>query len=372
MAGFVVLGAVVAIIVVVAKRHQDAASPFGAVPSPSHGAEGRRSPLERKLEAWRTAGLIDDDQAAALLAYETERVADAPASRVPLAAEAVGYIGSGLVFAAVALLIGNRWDEMSTAARCASLALPTAIAAVAGWWTGRREDAALQRLGSVLWVLAVVGVAGLAAEVWVDAIHDDDPPQHHAALFVGAFALATALPAWWQRRTVLQQLVLFAAAIATALGVVDSLAAAQDREINGLAAGLVLMGLGVAWLVISLGDRLPPALVANISGAATMLFGAQMVRADNDHAGLWLGLAASIALMATGVAGPVLEVLFVGTAGLFQWTPQIALFYLEDTLGAETTLLVIGTLLIVLAGLFTRIYPWVDARRHAGIAGAAG
>ena len=82
-----------------------------------------------------------------------------------------------------------------------------------------------------------------------------------------------------------------------------------------------------------------------------------MVRADNDHVGLWIGLAAAIALLATGVLRSVLELLLAGAAGLFQWTPQIALFYLEDTLGAEATLFVIGVLLIAMAGLLTRIYP---------------
>jgi hypothetical protein len=323
-----------------------------------------RSPLQDKLDDWVGAELIDADQANAVLAYETDRIPSNP-SRLPLAAEAVGYIGSGLVLASVALLVGNRWDDMSTAGRIASLAVPTAVAAVAGRWTGRSDEAALERLGSVLWALAVVGVAGLAAEVWVDAIHDGDPPDHHAALFIGAIALVAAAWAWWMRRLELQQLALFGAAITASLGLVDSVAAGRDRDMSAEAVGLTLLALGVVWLTASLARRLPPAFLANLLGSAVILLGAQILRFDSDqHAGLWIGMMAAIILMAVGVSRSELEILFVGTVGLFQWTPQIALFYLEDTLGAEATLFAIGLLLIVLAGFLTRMYPWVKARHH--------
>lgn len=117
------------------------------------------------------------------------------------------------------------------------------VESVAGWWTGRSEEPALERLGSVLWFLAVLGVVGVAA----------------------------------------------------------------------------------AWSVSAL-----------------------------------CGLPS-----ASPVARTELELLFVGTAGLFQWTPQVALFYLEDTLGAEATLFVIGILLISVAGLLTRMVPLVTAHQRA-------
>ncbi len=355
--------AIVAVIVIAVKNRNAASPSYGVNGSTAADGNGH-SPLQDKLDDWVAAELMEADQADAVLAYEIER-APANLSRVPLAAEAVGYIGSGLVLASVALLIGNRWEDMSTLGRITSLAVPTVVAAIAGWWTGRSDEPALERLGSVLWFLAVAGVAGLAAEVWVDAVHDSDPPDHHAALFIGSIALVAAASAWGMRRNELQQLAMFGAAITTSLGVIDTIAGGQDREMSALAAGLTLLILGAVWLTASLTGRLPPALLANLSGSALILLGAQIVRFDDDHAGLWLGLVASIILMAVGVSRSELEILVVGTAGLFQWTPQIALFYLEDTLGAEATLFVIGVLLIVLAGLLTRLYPLVKAR-HGG------
>lgn len=364
--GFLLPVVVIAVIVIAVKNRSAAATLDSTTGPRTSGIKGQatRSPLQDKLDDWVDAEFIDADQANAVLVYEIDRVPPSP-NRLPLAAEAVGYIGSGLVLASVALLVGNRWDDMSTTERIASLALPTVVAAVAGWWTGRGGEPALERLGSVLWALAVVGVAGLAAEVWVDLIHGGDPPDHHAALFIGAIALMAAAWAWWMRRLVLQQLALFGAAVTTSLGVIDSAAAGRDRAMSAQAVGLTLLALGVVWLAASLARRLPPALLANVLGSAVILLGAQILRFDNDQqAGLLIGMMAAIILMTVGVSRSELEILFVGTVGLFQWTPQIALFYLEDTLGAEATLFVIGLLLIVLAGLLTRMYPWVKARHH--------
>ena len=223
----------------------------------------------------------------------------------------------------------------------------------------------MQRLGSVLWLLAVAGIAGVAGEVWVDAVHDGDAPVQGAALFVGAVSLVVAAPTWWLRRLELQQLAMLGAAVTTVVGLVDAVAATRDTEMTPLAAGLAVSVLGAGWLAGGLFGRLPPLLLARLSGSFLVLIGTQIIREGNDHAGLWLGLAAAVALLVIGVAWSHIDLLLAGTVGLFQWTPQIALFYLEDTLGAEATLFVIGTLFIVLAGLMSRLYPWVKARRVA-------
>jgi hypothetical protein len=41
----------------------------------------------------------------------------------------------------------------------------------------------------------------------------------------------------------------------------------------------------------------------------------------------------------------------------------MALFYLEDSLGAEATLLVIGAILLVFSAMMTRLLPRVKAQR---------
>ncbi len=360
--------AVVVVIAVATSMRRSNATPFGdpRTPTARDQPSGAQSHLGAKLREWVGAGLIDPDQASAVERYEAEHAPDVP-SRVPLAAEAIGYIGAGLVVAAVALVVGNRWDDLTTTGRIVSLTIPTLAAIVAGWWTGGREEPALERLGSVLWLLAVAGTAGVAAVVWIHAIHDGSAPDHGTTLFVGGIALCFALTAWLLRPLEFQQIAMLGATIATVLGIIDALNTSRDASMSSLAVGLSLFFLGAAWLAGGTLARLPPTILASLSGSILILVGAQIIRNDNDHLALWLGLASAVALMVVGVARSEIQVLLVGTVGLFQWTPQIALFYLEDTLGAEATLFVIGTLFIVLAGLLTRLYPWVKARHGNNI-----
>jgi hypothetical protein len=318
--------------------------------------------LRCKLDEWIDAGLIDADNAAALEQYESEQSKSSP-NRVPLAAEAVGYIGGGLVLAAVALLVGGRWSELGTTGRIAALAVPTTITLAAGWWSGHSHEPALQRLGSVLWLLTVAGAAAVAAVVWIDAISEDRHGHNGTALFIGAVALGFASPMWWFRKLLLQQMAMFGAAITIVLGVVDSVAVSRDATMTALSAGISLFVLGGAWCAAGLTGRLIPTLAANVSGAVFLLIGAQIARNDDNSIGLWLGLGAAIALMTTGVAQSEISLLLVGTLGLFQWAPQMALFYLEDSLGAEATLLVIGAILLVFSAMMTRLLPRVKAQR---------
>lgn len=372
MIQLLILIVLVAAVVAVVRSQQDKKNPFSAPSGLSAVLSDERQPeanqgLKAKLDTWVAAGLIGDDQADAIVVYEADHV-PAPASRVPMAAEAIGYIGGALLVAAVALLIGNRWEDISTPTRIAVLTLATLMTAVAGWWTGRDDEPALQRLGSVLWLLAVAATAGLAAEIWIDAIHDNDPPGHGGALFVGGIALVAASATWLARPEPLQHVALFGGAITTSIGVLEVLVEAGDSQLSATNVGLLLLALGGAWFAGGITGVLPPAVLAELAGGGLALVGAQTLRDSNDDLGLWLGLAVAVALLAAGVARSNVLVLLVGTAGVFQWTPQIALFYLEDTLGTEATLAVIGALLIGVAGSMTRVYPMVKARRSQRLA----
>lgn len=322
-----------------------------------------RPSLHAKLDEWVDAGLIGSEHAASIEHYESEISEESP-NRFSLLAEAVGYVGAGLAFAAVAMAIGEHWDGLSTLSRIAVLAIPTLVAGAASWWIGRSDEPAAMRLAGVLWLLAMVGLAGVAAVVWTDALHGGDRAEHGTALFVGSITFSTAAVGWWRRRLEPQQLAMFGAAITASLGIVEVASAARTTSMSPLLSGITLLALATAWLFAGLIGRLSPTLLANVLGSVLILVSVQITRAGNVHAGLWLGLGAAIGLMSAGVARREIEVLLIGTVGLFQWTPQIALFYLKDTLGAEATLFLIGTLLVVVAGIMTRIYPWVRARHH--------
>ncbi|HUP73961.1 MAG TPA: DUF2157 domain-containing protein [Acidimicrobiales bacterium] len=314
----------------------------------------RRDALEDTLEEWRAAGLIRADEVEPILRYEQAK--SAPQSRIPMAAEAVGYVGSALVITAIALLIGRRWDDIAVGSRIAVLAVPAMAAAAIGWWVGSKPDPAFARTGSVLWVLSAVALAGAMTVVFVDAMYDGDPPEHGGLLFVGGFVAVWAGIEYALRRLPLQQLTLFGALLVTVLGVVNALEAGRERGFSTIAWGLAVWAFGVAWTALGATGRLEPSDVARLVGLATVLFGSQLIRVDAEVFGLWMGLASAALLVAVGVWRTDLLVLLGGAVGLFQWSPQLAIFYLADALGTEVTLLLVGVLLLAVAFTFTRLY----------------
>lgn len=319
------------------------------------------APLDRQLATWRDAGLLDDRQIAPILAFE--EAAHGPRSRVPIAAEAVGYVGAALIFGAFAMLVGNNFEDLARPVRVLALGLPAVLAAVAGWFAGRADDPASERLGSVLWVLAAALLAGTLIEVWVDVVHDGDAPAHGGVLFVAAGVLVWAVVAYAMRRAPLQQLVLFGATVATVLGVVDATDAGREPGWSTVAWGSALWAVGAGWAAAGIARRPAPRVLATLLGAGALLVGAQVVRIDNTVAGLWLGIATAAVLLGVGVARADAFVLLAGAAGLFQWSPQVAVYYLEPAVGIEATLLVVGLALLGAALGFARLYRRVRAGR---------
>jgi hypothetical protein len=320
-----------------------------------------RTALEDTLEDWRAAGLIRADEVEPILRYELAR--RTPRSRIPMAAEAVGYVGSALVLTAIALLIGRRWDEIAVGLRIAVLAVPAVAAAAIGWWVGAKADPAFERMGSVLLALSAGAVAATMTVVFVDAMYGGDPPEHGGLLFVGGLVAVWAGVEYALRRLPLQQLVLFGASLVTVLGIVNAIEAGRERGFSTIIWGIAVWAVGTAWTALGASGRVKPSEVARLVGPATVLFGSQLIRVDAEVFGLWMGLASAALLVAVGVGRTDSLVLLGGTAGLFQWSPQLAIFYLADAIGTEVTLLVVGVLLLAVAYAFTRLYRRV---RSAG------
>lgn len=355
--------ALVVAAVVAYRRHRDRLV-LGAGPSPGSRAAGRitgsrderTAAFARLLGEWRDAGLLQADEVEPILRYEAAKAA--PHGRVPLAAEAVGYVGLALVLAAIAVFTGQHWDALAVGARVAVLAVPAVGAAVFGWWAGAQPDRAFVRLGSIAWVLATALLAGAATVVWVDVVHGGDPPEHGGPLFVAAVTLAWALPAYRSRRLLLQEAAMLAVSFVVAFGLFDLVEPWRDDAVAG---GLLLIVAGAVCGALGVTHRLGPDELPRLAGPAAMLLGAQTLRTDALVTGLWLGLALSAVLLAVGVWRADVLVLLAGTAGLFQWAPQIATHYLADTLGTAATLFVVGVLLLAAAATFARLYRRVTA-----------
>ncbi|MEY3020757.1 MAG: hypothetical protein RLZZ272_1741 [Actinomycetota bacterium] len=300
--------------------------------------------IERRIEAWLAAGLLTAEQAARLRAFEADATGAPRGGRRALAAEAVGYVGAAFALGALALLLVDVWGGLTVPARIAVAALGTVLFLGAGAGVRRLAIPAMQRLTSVLWTGAVGGLGWTVGLVGYEVLDLFGEPL---ALLVSASMLAVAVPLYALRRRVLLQLAVLATLAAVATSSVLTLSPLPPPP---LWVGAGIIGLGLTWLLLGIGGWLPPAVVAEATGAVLMLIGAQTMSADDPR---WLGLALGVviaaALVVVAVRTDTRHPLFIGAFALFVLTPQLVFELFEDTIGAPATLLVTGLLLVLLA-----------------------
>jgi hypothetical protein len=292
--------------------------------------------LHDRLATWVAAGLISEDQATRIIAFERSSPPE-PSKRLPLIAEALGYLGGALALIALFILAEQFWADLEVWGRLTLLGVVTLALLIAGWSIRAASHEAVDRLGGFLWAMAVIG-----AGVWFGllAVEQFDTAEQTGFLIgsLGALAISTSL--WWLRRKSLQHIVLFASLIAVSMATVAQFDHAPD-ELYGLG----LWGLGVIWLFLTWGGVLAPRRTAYAVGAVAALFGPQILIGDRGWP-LLLGTVVAAALLAASVSQRELVLLGLGAAGIFLFVPQLVFHYFADSLGAPVALLLSGALLV--------------------------
>ena len=92
----------------------------------------KQQSLLSKIEEWVEEGLISPEQAEALRPREAEGVAISPARRVR-ADEIFIYLGSLVIFLAMAFLVGQNWRALGSVGRILSVLVPTVAMLALGW-----------------------------------------------------------------------------------------------------------------------------------------------------------------------------------------------------------------------------------------------
>jgi hypothetical protein len=107
--------------------------------------------LSANLQRWQRAGLLEEAQAARIVAFEAGQPAAAEGLALPsLLALACGAL---LVAVGTQLFVGAHWDQLGPAARFAWALAPVALFHLVGAWASRRTPrlaAALHGVGTVL------------------------------------------------------------------------------------------------------------------------------------------------------------------------------------------------------------------------------
>ncbi len=112
----------------------------------------KQESLLNKIEEWVGEGLISPEQAEALKRRETESATvSLPARRVK-ADEIFVYLGSLVIFLALAFLVGLNWRTLGSAGRILSVLLPTVVMLALGWRLRGSERARLRRGAQALWL----------------------------------------------------------------------------------------------------------------------------------------------------------------------------------------------------------------------------
>jgi hypothetical protein len=232
--------------------------------------------LAGDLSRWVGAGLMSAEQADAIAGFERASLTGPGATggerRVSLLAEALGYVGVVLALAGAAVGLAQGWEDLPLWARLVIPAAATGLLLLGGFLLRRQEEPAFRRLMSVLWVLAVGGLAWTLAVLGVEVIDWDAGVDGEPIALVtagGCTVLAGVL--YLLRRHGLQQAALLASLHAL---LVSSLLVAlpdTDPPMWWFAAAIWLLGL--AWAALGWSGMVEPGWLAVAFGCAGALVG---------------------------------------------------------------------------------------------------
>lgn len=110
----------------------------------------QREDLTVRIEEWVSEGLITPEQGEALKQRENAR-ASVRQGRVQTG-EILVYLGSLVVFLALAFLVGLNWEVLGSAGKILSVLVPTIAMLGLGWGLRGSEDPRLRRGAQALWL----------------------------------------------------------------------------------------------------------------------------------------------------------------------------------------------------------------------------
>jgi hypothetical protein len=307
--------------------------------------------LAGDLSRWTGAGLITAEQADAIAGFERSAGAGAVGGerRVSLLAEALGYVGVVLALAGAAVGLAQGWDDLPVWARLAIPAAVTGLLLVGGFLLRKAEEPAFRRLMSVLWVLAVGGLAWTLAVLGIEVIDwDSAVTGEPIALMTAGGCTVLAGVLYLLRRHGLQQ----AALLASLHGLVVSslLVALPDTDPPMWWFAVAVWLLGLSWAALGWRGIVEPGWLAVSLGCVGAVVGPAFGLGDYE----WLlapALLTSAALMTVSVPTRQTPLLALGTLGAFGYITWAVVTYFGDSLGVPVALVIVGAVFLALAVL---------------------
>lgn len=318
--------------------------------------------LWKRIDEWMEDGLISPEQAEALKRREREHADTATFPRRVRAEEILVYVGSLVVFLALAFLVILNWRALGGAGRILSVAVPTVAMFGLGWWLRGSESARLKRAAQALWLAACL-LSGLMFGVILDEMGLIDwqrlGPTDPQVLISCLLATGVAGVAFVMFPTIPQSIAFHlwgSAVVLTFLGWLDQVLPPFNHfyeNLGVLAIGLVAGGSWVAlseWLQATGREALVN--VSRIFGALTIL-GFSLILAIESSPAPWqkavleiIAFLASVSFIAASVKRQSQVFLYSGAAFLLLLITYVNFEHFADRVGVPIALLIIGVLLI--------------------------
>jgi len=315
--------------------------------------------LLSKIEEWMEEELISPEQAEVLKQRETEGVAISPARRVR-ADEIFVYLGSLVVFLAMAFLVGQNWRALGSAGRILSVLIPTVVMLALGWRLRGSESARLRRGAQALWLGAcLLSVLSFGVTFYELGLIDWSRRGPSDPLVLVSCLLATGVAgvAFVLLPSIAQSIAFHlcgsAALFAFLAWVSQYLSPTFRNPWPWWAIGLVAGGLCLTlseWLRARESKGL--VMVSRIFGVLAIL-GFTFILATGEYAVTWyktaleaLAFLASIAFITASVKRQSQTFLYSGAAFLLFLIIYVNFEHFADRIGMPIALLISGALLI--------------------------
>jgi hypothetical protein len=301
------------------------------------------------LQRATAAGVVTAPQAAALLALAARRPSLPRGGReattgMPVAAEIAGYLGAVLAMTGASVLVAQFWSDMASWSRLTLIGSLAAGLWAAGAVVDESAGPVSWRLRGFLWLLSSAAAAFLAGLLGADVF---DWAAEPVAVLAGVVTVAHAGSLWRRRDRPAQYLAVVA-------GVIAALAGAGGWIDGPGLVGLVLWGVGAAWLWLGWRRLVLPEEIALVGAPALMLVAAGVTGGSWESFAPLFGLVTAGGLLGAGILLKEFLMTGAGVAGGFAYLPMAGAEYFGETVGVPVVLLTAGVLLILLMVVLLR------------------
>lgn len=269
--------------------------------------------------------------------------------RLPLVAEALGYLGATMALVAGLIAVRQLWPLIPAGAELALAGTAEVALLAAGLVIRADRDPALARLRDAVWLVSAASLACFAGlltgrQFW-------NLGGVSAPLVTEAAVAAYAVALWWRTRSALLHVTAFATVAALAGTSIALPWPAGPRW----GAGAGIWAVALLWGVAAHRDRVAPRTAGYVVAAIGLLVGAQL--ALDAAVGQMLAAGTVAGLLAAGVAARRVILLGFGALGGVILIPEVAASYLPGAASAAAVACAVGLLLLGAA-------IWLGRRRR--------